>query len=78
MKKFRVRYKHNLVGTRCSASGLGFALADARQRVPTLNEFFHTFRGGGEQRAVPERRGGFFVVVPTEAFGLYPSEEGTF
>ena len=78
MKKFRVRYKHNLVGTRCSPSVLGFALADARQRVPTLNEFFHTFRGGGEQRAVAERRGGFFVDRTHQAFGLCPSEEGTF
>ena len=37
MKEFRSTNKLSLVGTRCSASVLGFTVADAQQRVPTLN-----------------------------------------
>lgn len=38
------------VGTRCSASVLGFTVADARQRVPTLNSFTATMGPGHNER----------------------------
>jgi len=43
VKKLSLPHEPDPVGTRCPASGLGFPVVDARQRVPTV-EFFHGFR----------------------------------